>query len=30
MSQLKRFNLKSQIQNEIEFSYLGHIGVDLI
>jgi hypothetical protein len=30
MSQLKRLNLKGQIQNEIEFSYLGHIGGDLI
>jgi hypothetical protein len=30
MSQLKRLNLKGQIQNEIGFSYLGHLGVDLI
>jgi hypothetical protein len=30
MSQLKRFNLKGQIQNEIESSYLGHLGVSLI
>jgi hypothetical protein len=25
MSLLKRFNLKSQIQNEIKSSYLGHL-----
>jgi hypothetical protein len=30
MNQLKRFNLKGQIQNEIGFSYLGHLGVGLI
>jgi hypothetical protein len=30
MSQLKRFNLKGQIQNKIGFSYLGHLGVGLI
>jgi hypothetical protein len=30
MNQLKSFNLKGQIQNEIEFSYLGHLGVGLI
>jgi len=30
MSQLKKLNLKSQIQNEIGFSYLGHLGVGLI
>jgi hypothetical protein len=30
MSQLKRFNLKGQIQNEIGFSYVCHLGVDLI
>jgi hypothetical protein len=30
MNQLKKFNLKSQIQNEIGFSYLGHLGVRLI
>jgi len=30
MNQLKRLNLKGQIQNEIRFSYLGHLGVDLI
>jgi hypothetical protein len=30
MNQLKRLNLKGQIQNEIGFSYLGHLGVDLI
>jgi hypothetical protein len=30
MSQLKRFNLKGQIQNEIGFSYLGHLDVGLI
>jgi len=30
MNQLKRFNLKDKIQNEIRFSYLGHIGVGLI
>jgi hypothetical protein len=29
MSQLKRLNLKGQIQNEIGFLYLGHIGVGL-
>jgi hypothetical protein len=26
MSQLKRLNLKGQIQNEIRISYLGHLG----
>jgi hypothetical protein len=30
MSQLGRFNLKGQIQNEIGFSYLGHLDVNLI
>jgi len=30
MSQVKRFNLKGQIQNEIGFSYIGHLGVGLI
>jgi hypothetical protein len=32
MSQLKKLNLKGQIQNENEigFSYLGHLGVGLI
>jgi hypothetical protein len=30
MSQLKRLNFKGQIQNEIGFSYLGHLGVGLI
>jgi hypothetical protein len=30
MSQLKRFNLKGQIQNEIGVSYLVHLGVGLI
>jgi hypothetical protein len=30
MSQFKRLNLKGQIQNEIGFSYLGHLGVGLI
>jgi hypothetical protein len=30
MNQLKRPNLKGQIQNEIEFSYLVHLGVGLI
>jgi hypothetical protein len=30
MSQLKKLNLKGQIQNEIGFSYLGHLGVGLI
>jgi hypothetical protein len=30
MSQLKRFNLKGQIQNEIGYSYLGHLDVGLI
>jgi len=30
MSQLERLNFKGQIQNEIEFSYLGHLGVGLI
>jgi hypothetical protein len=30
MRQLKRLNLKSQIQNEIWFSYLNHLGVGLI
>jgi hypothetical protein len=28
--QLKKFNLKGEIQNEIGFSYLGHLGVGLI
>jgi hypothetical protein len=27
---LGRFNLKGQIQNEIGFSYLGHLGISLI
>jgi hypothetical protein len=27
---LKRFNLKGKIQNEIGFSFLGHLGVGLI
>jgi hypothetical protein len=30
MNQLKGLNLKGQIQNEIGFSYLGHLGVGLI
>jgi len=30
MKELKRLNLKGQIQNEMGFSYLGHIGVSLI
>jgi len=30
MNQLKRFNFEGQIQNEIGFSYLGHLGVGLI
>jgi len=30
MSQLKRLKLKGQIQNELGFSYLGHLGVGLI
>ncbi len=30
ISQMKRLNLKGQIQNEIGFSYLGHLGVSLI
>jgi hypothetical protein len=30
MSQLKRLNLKGQIQNEIGFSYLGHLDVGLL
>jgi hypothetical protein len=30
MGQLKGFNLKGQIQNEIKASYLGHLGVSLI
>jgi hypothetical protein len=30
MSQLKKFKLKNQIENEITFSYLGHLGVSLI
>jgi len=30
MNQLKSLNLKGQIQNEIGFSYLGHLGVNLI
>jgi hypothetical protein len=30
MNQLKRFNLKGQIQNEIGFPYLGQLGVGLI
>jgi hypothetical protein len=30
MNQLKRLNLKGQIQNEIGFSCLGHLGVGLI
>jgi len=30
MRELKRLNLKGQIQNEIGFSYLGHLGVSLI
>ncbi len=30
MDQLKRFNFKGQIQNEIGFCYLGHLGVGII
>jgi hypothetical protein len=30
MTQLKSFNFKDQIQNKIEFSYLGGLGVGLI
>jgi hypothetical protein len=30
MNQLKRLNLKGQIQNEIGSSYLGHLGLGLI
>jgi hypothetical protein len=30
MNQLKRLNLKGQIQNEIGFFYLGHLGVGVI
>jgi hypothetical protein len=30
MNQLNRLNLKGEIQNEIGFSYLGHLGVGLI
>jgi hypothetical protein len=30
MGQLKRFNLKGQIQNEIKSSYIGHLGVSLM
>jgi hypothetical protein len=30
MSQLEKLNFKSQIQNEIGFSYLGHLDVGLI
>jgi hypothetical protein len=30
MNQLKMLNLKGQIQNEIRFSYLGHLSVGLI
>ncbi len=30
MNQLRRLNVKDQIQNEIGFSYLGHLGVGLI
>jgi hypothetical protein len=30
MNQLKRLNLKGQIHNEIESSYLGHLSVGLI
>jgi hypothetical protein len=30
MNQLKMLNLKGQIQNEIGFSYLSHLDVDLI
>jgi hypothetical protein len=30
MNQLKRFNFKSQIQNEIGSSYLSHLSVGLI
>jgi hypothetical protein len=30
MNRLKRLNLEGQIQNEIGFAYLGHLGVGLI
>jgi hypothetical protein len=30
MNELKRFNLKGQIHNEIKSSYLGHLSVGLI
>jgi len=30
MNQLKRLNLKGQVQNEIGFTYLGHLGVGFI
>jgi len=30
MNQLTRLSFKGQIQNEIKFSYLGHLGVSLI
>jgi hypothetical protein len=30
MNKLKMLNFKGQIQNEIGFSYLGHLGVGLI
>jgi hypothetical protein len=30
MSQLKKFKFKGQIQNEIGYSYLGHLNVSLI
>jgi hypothetical protein len=30
MNQLKRLNFKGQIQNEIESSYLSHVGVGLL
>jgi hypothetical protein len=30
MNQLKMLNLKGQIQNEIGFSYLGHLGAGLV
>jgi hypothetical protein len=30
MSQVKKLNLKGQIQNEIGFFYLGNLGVGLI
>jgi hypothetical protein len=29
MNELKRFNLKGEIQNEIGFSYLGHLGAGI-